>query len=538
MIYRNIIFNLLIFTLLCAQSVYSQRLLKISVSIDDKTEHLSFINRKGISYVSSQEISSILGGTYYYNPKASKVEMKFEIYNLKVTAQNQFFILVSKRKNSRKIFQIPISTLLVKDDVFIPFEYSIPFIELAYGRKLLYSNKEKHLTIGKRIENIAEIITKEQIKSPSRNEETVKIKSNKKNKFDIYDISVEEKTNGTLIRLKGSRQINKFSSSIQENKLFVFISGASVDPNILRDFKPVGFIKNGRLKNVKNNKQIEFALKEGYSMHESSKDIGSDDILITIHNKVFSDFQANLEEELSEWNFDVIVIDAGHGGRDPGAVSRNGIKEKDVNLAITLRLGELIKQNLTGVEVVYTRKTDKFVELYKRGKIANESKGKMFISIHCNSLGKGRSSSRGFEVYLLRPGKTQKAIEIAEIENGVIVYEDNPDRYQELTDENFILVTMAHSQYMRYSEKFSDLLNKKWVDNIKRVPSRGIKQAGFYVLVGASMPGVLIESGFLSNQKDESYLNSLKGQNQIAETIFNAVKAYKEFYDQQFDQES
>ncbi len=110
------------------------------------------------------------------------------------------------------------------------------------------------------------------------------------------------------------------------------------------------------------------------------------------------------------------------------------------------------------VKVVYTRKTDKFVELYKRGQIANENDGKLFISIHCNSTPKKPTNASGFEVYLLRPGRTKEAISIAERENSVIQYEDNPGRYKALTDENFILVSMAQSSYMKYSEKFSDII--------------------------------------------------------------------------------
>lgn len=205
-------------------------------------------------------------------------------------------------------------------------------------------------------------------------------------------------------------------------------------------------------------------------------------------------------------------------------------------MGIALKLGKVIEQNLKDVKVVYTRKDDTFVELYKRGKIANENNGKLFISIHANSVKKKPSPTKGFEVYLLRPGKTQKAIEIAEFENSVIEYEDNPEKYQKLTDENFILVSMAHSSYMRYSEKFSDILNKRWSQHTK-IPSRGIKQAGFYVLVGASMPGVLVETGFLSNPEDEAYLNSQKGQQEIAQAIFATVKEYKEYYDKTFEAE-
>lgn len=523
--------------IITAGDLSAQRLLKISVNIDGRTEYIPYVTRNSISYVSSKELSTLLGGTFYYNPEAVKVEMKFDNYRLKVTARSQFFVLINRADNTHQIFQIPISTLYVKNDVFIPMIYSLKYVETAYGRELIFNEDDKNLTVtGKPVasETVA-VVDKPAEPAPTP---VTKTESKVNSPYDIYEMQVSEMTNGTLVRLKTQKPIHRFSSSIQENKLRLFISGASVNPNILSGLKQTGFIRKGELKNVKGNIQLEFLLKEGYSTHESTKDVDTDDIIVTIHNKVFSGFEENLKKEIEEWKFDVVVIDAGHGGKDPGAIGISNVREKDVNLKIALELGKIINAKMPDVKVVYTRDDDTFVELYKRGKIANEANGKLFISIHCNSLGRKNTGTRGFEVYLLRPGRTERAIEIAEFENSVIKYEDNPDRYQQLTDENFILVTMAHSAYMRYSEKFSDLLNKNWSKNVRGIPSRGIKQAGFYVLVGASMPGVLIETGFLSNTRDEKYLNSSRGQQEIAAAIFNTVYEYRNYYTEQLEKES
>jgi N-acetylmuramoyl-L-alanine amidase len=335
-----------------------------------------------------------------------------------------------------------------------------------------------------------------------------------------------------LVRLKSQKSLKGYRSSIKNNTLYLFLTGASVDP-LIDKAKPSGLIKKVNRKDVSGNIQLEFELKDGFTSHETFQDVESNDILISIQSKMFDVPKIDLTTKKEEWKFDVVVIDAGHGGKDPGAIGVGGTREKDVNLGIALKLGKLIEKKLPGVKVVYTRNNDTFVELYKRGKIANEANGKLFISIHCNSLSKKPSDTRGFEVYLLRPGRTKRAIEIAEFENSVIHYEENPDRYQALTDENFILVSMAHSSYMRYSEKFSDILNHQWSRHTK-IPSRGIKQAGFYVLVGASMPSVLIETGFLSNRQDEAYLKSSIGQQEIANAILNSIASYKEFYDKAF----
>jgi N-acetylmuramoyl-L-alanine amidase len=241
--------------------------------------------------------------------------------------------------------------------------------------------------------------------------------------------------------------------------------------------------------------------------------------------------RTGLDQKRDRWALDVIVIDAGHGGRDWGALGVSGVREKDVTLGVALKLGKLVKRNLSDVRVVYTRSDDRFIELDRRGKIANEADGKLFISIHCNSLPRKPSPTRGFEVYLLRPGRSNEAVSIAERENAVIQLEEGyEERYKHLTDENFILVTMAQSAYVRSSEVFADILQQE-MENHAGVPNRGVKQAGFYVLVGASMPNVLVESAYLSNRQDEQFLKSDAGQQKIAESIFTAVKKYKQRYE-------
>jgi len=340
---------------------------------------------------------------------------------------------------------------------------------------------------------------------------------------------VEEKVNGTLVRVKSKKRIATYTSSYKSNILTIIFRNVKVEAGELTRFNNEGLVKEINASNVGNDTEIKFTLGNEYTTNEVLNADGSNDILISIHNKIFARNEERNKNRL-KWNFDVIVLDAGHGGKDAGAIGVNGIREKDVNLGVAIKLGELIEKEMKDVKVVYTRKKDTFVELYKRGKIANEEDGKLFISIHCNSTPRKPSSAEGFEIYLLRPGRTKEAISIAERENSVIQYEENPERYEKLTDENFILVTMAHSAYMRYSEKFSDILNKQMNVDLP-ISSRGVKQAGFYVLVGASMPSVLIETGFLSNKNDASYLGTNKGQRNFAVAIYKAIKSFKEYYE-------
>lgn len=229
----------------------------------------------------------------------------------------------------------------------------------------------------------------------------------------------------------------------------------------------------------------------------------------------------------TRWNLDTVVIDAGHGGHDPGTIGAGGIREKDVVLAVSKKLGHYLEE-LLGLNVIYTRGDDRFIDLKDRGRMANEAGGKLFISIHANSA---RSrSARGAEVFFLGMHKTDAAQKVMERENSVIQYESNPDHYASLDRQSQILQTLAQSAYMRKSEELADLIMTQFAERVHR-ETRGVKQAGFYVLFGASMPAVLVELGFLSNPSEAAFLSSENGQTYMASAIFRAVRDFKEKYD-------
>ena len=247
-------------------------------------------------------------------------------------------------------------------------------------------------------------------------------------------------------------------------------------------------------------------------------------------NTFFLDDSISVKKVKKHPKLDVIVLDAGHGGKDPGAIGTKGYKEKNATLAIVLKLGELLKKEFPEIEVVYTRKSDKFIELYRRGEIANEHKGKLFISVHCNSTPKKPTKAGGMETYILRPGKTDAAIKVASRENAVIEFEKNKKRYDALSDIDFILTSMSRSQDVKFSEKFAGLVQKELKKTVG-IKNNGVSQAGFFVLIGASMPNVLIETGFISNRKEEALLKSSAGELKYAKGILEAIKKYKHIYE-------
>ncbi|MCE2755956.1 MAG: N-acetylmuramoyl-L-alanine amidase [Ignavibacteriae bacterium] len=229
------------------------------------------------------------------------------------------------------------------------------------------------------------------------------------------------------------------------------------------------------------------------------------------------------------WDLDVIVLDPGHGGEDAGAISINGHREKDIALSIAKRAKELLKKELPNTKVVMTRDDDTFVELYRRGQIANKNKGKLFISIHCNSMPTKPHPANGCESYILRPGRNSEAVRVAEKENAAIRLEKEQVNYDDMSEEKLIISTMAQSAFVKFSEKYAAMLQKE-VAGKTGLFNRGVNQAGFLVLVGASMPNVLFETGFLSNVNDEKVLASEKGQQLMAEGIVKAIKRYANEY--------
>lgn len=487
---------------------------KLTLVTSGGTSYIPVYERQGIVYFSVNHFADATSASYYINDETKKIELKYSRHNLKITGQNPFLILTSKDNKTEKIYQLPTSTYIINNKIFIPLSYSLKILREASGQNIIIEGAKKLVIKGKLGNEI-----------PDETSE----------KINITGLKIEQKANGTLIRVKTNKRIPSYYSSYKNGLLTIIFRKVNADIEKLASAETSGLIKDIKVINIGPDTQFEFFVSKDYSTSEVLNVDGSKDILITIHNKVFSNTVDN-EKNKEKWKFDVIVLDAGHGGKDAGAIGVNGVKEKDVNLGVTLALGKLIQKEMKEVKVVYTRKTDKFVELYRRGQIANENNGKLFISIHCNSTPRKPTDASGFEVYLLRPGRTKEAIAIAERENSVIQYEDNPRRYEKLTDENFILVSMAHSAYMRYSERFSELVDKSYSLETA-IPSRGVKQAGFFVLVGASMPSVLVETGFISNRHDARYLSSSKGQKKIAEAIFSAIKSYKKFYENSLENE-
>lgn len=229
-----------------------------------------------------------------------------------------------------------------------------------------------------------------------------------------------------------------------------------------------------------------------------------------------------------------VVLDAGHGGHDPGNLG-NGYLEKNIALRIVLEAGKLLEKD-PNVKVIYTRKDDSFVDLYVRGEIANKAKADLFVSVHCDSHS---SNAHGAGTFVLGLHANKQNFEIAKKENSVIYLEDNYEtryaQYDINSPESVIGLTIMQEEFLDQSIMLAKMMQDKFTKKLKR-NDRKVKQAGFIVLHQTFMPSVLIESGFLTNKNEGSYLNSRKGQSDMGKAIAEAILNYKEALQYNFDE--
>ena len=223
-----------------------------------------------------------------------------------------------------------------------------------------------------------------------------------------------------------------------------------------------------------------------------------------------------------------VVIDAGHGGKHPGTLGKT-IKEKDVTLKIALELEKIIKNNDANIQVMMTRKSDVYVDLNDRAEFSNKNKADLFISIHCNA--NENKDIHGTETYAMGIHKNEGQLQIMKRENSDILKEENYkqkyDGFDPNSEESYIVFKLQQHGHLSQSLDLANRVERYFDQHAKRT-SRGVKQAGFLVLWKTAMPAVLIETGFLSNEKEEKYLTSIEGQQNLASSIYKAIKEYKQ----------
>lgn len=253
-------------------------------------------------------------------------------------------------------------------------------------------------------------------------------------------------------------------------------------------------------------------------------------IILCLTALLFALPTATMAQKKAEQQF-TLVIDAGHGGKDPGAIGRGKTKEKTINLNVAKAVGNMIKEKYPEVKIVYTRSTDVYISLMQRANIANKAKADLFISIHTNAA-KSRSA-RGCETFTLGSGSSAEAKAAAKYENEVILQEENYEKvyngFDPRSSESYIIFELLRGHDMEKSISCAEHIQQKMVSRSK-LQNRGVSSAGFLVLHQTAMPSILVELGFISNPTEEKFLASKNGQNTLAKGIFEGFSNYYKEY--------
>ncbi|MHB9030681.1 MAG: N-acetylmuramoyl-L-alanine amidase family protein, partial [Candidatus Latescibacterota bacterium] len=368
--------------------------------------------------------------------------------------------------------------------------------------------------------------------------------------YSIRGVFIEEREQGTLIRISLSEPLTHSAELGEHNWLTLTFPDASLSPNVGISTPPGGMVLDSRFLQRDRDVQLSFRISEDMEKYDISKATDSSDFFISLRKKratvavkqpetpaqaidnvLGTPGAKHVEPFFNEdlWRIDTVVIDPGHGGKDSGAVGPNRTKEKDVVLAVAKELKRLIDERRE-LEGVMTRDRDVFISLYQRAGIARRANGKLFVSIHANA---SRSrSARGMEVFFLSAAKTEDAKNVAERENASVELEDNPSVSRKMLNEKSLLSDiekdMATNVFLKESQDICSILLDSTIPVTRQV-NRGVKQAGFYVLAGTLpvMPSILFEIGFISNPEEEKMLTRVSYQKRIAQSLYDTIIKFK-----------
>ena len=439
-------------------------------------------------YISAKDLSQSLSSKLYENAERKKLVLYITGKKVKISG-NTSFIMIDDQP-----YQMSQITRVEPHDLYVPAEDFLNILKSTVLPGINFDRKKEFLDI--------DVI-----------------------RFNITGISIDVKSNGTIIRLNTRKPFSERNISSFINRhgwYYLTVAGAMVDTTSINNGLARGVIRRIESDQIGETAQVAFKLGSKVISHEWYQSLDPNQIVITLRTPL-GKIKERIENVKERQRLDTVVLDAGHGGKDPGSQGKYGTKEKDVVLDITKRIGRLLEKN-TRIKVIYTRDEDVFVPLIKRTKIANDADGKVFVSIHANS--NNNRKVQGYETYLYSLAKSDDAIEVASRENSVIQFEEKVSQYKDLSGEKMILATMAQSMFLKESEDLAAIIQME-LDKKLTTPNRGVKQAGFYVLYGASMPNVLVEIGFISNPAEEKKMKQGEYRQMIAEAVYEGIKHFK-----------
>ncbi len=452
----------------------------------------------GNVYVALEDLAAILGSGQFWRTETKKMVLVFGQHKVKVTANNPLIMVDDQR------FQMPLAVRYGIGGLQVPVEYFIPLINPLLSDELRWTSDDQTLEM-----DLSET--------------------------NIRRIRVDPKSNGTLVTLWLDEPLNFELSTSRPNWLHVSLFGGNLNPSEFNSLKKIGHVQEIRAYQFPDCAQISLKLKEESISYKAYSQGEPDRILLSLRTEPSARWNASeglirargFETERAQNPVDVVVIDPGHGGKDPGAIGPSGLQEKEVVLDICKRLASLLQTRL-GLQAILTRQDDTFISLSGRTKMANAEGADLFLSVHANAS--KRRSANGFETYFLAEAKNDAGRAAAILENSALRFERPEGSMEGMSDLDFILYDMVQNEFHQESEYLAGIIQEQ-LDGQLSITNRRVNQAPFYVLNGAYMPAVLVETAFISNPDEETLLKKRWFRQKIAEALYESVRTFKEKYE-------
>jgi N-acetylmuramoyl-L-alanine amidase len=473
----------------------------IQLVVGSETHELAALDVNDITYFSLSELAEIIGGQLNWELLGHKISYINQNARFDFVVGSPFF------KLGDKLYNQTFPARLENAQLFLPAKTFLSFLDGVLPQKISYFNENRTLRVDSEY-------------------------------FNVSDLSVEGKANGLLIEVLLTGKLDYEIFLTEGNWLNITITDARINASQILARKDQRYMYKLTTHQSAGAGQISMRLKRNVTTWHHKLAYDPPRIQITISDANFAiDPQDTAPVVIGPDNkIDVIVIDAGHGGSDYGAIGQGRAREKEVVLEIARKLAKLIRKDKQ-FKVVMTRDRDKYVSLEERARIANEAGADLFISIHANASPKKKV--RGWNVFFLAPARNDSARAVAQFENSFFLREKNGETDSEIDSSEeldqdpvmTVLNEMIMTEFQDESHDFAMMTAREFHRKLK-IPARGVDQAAFFVLNEIFTPSVLIEIGFISNKKEEKILKGDKYQKAVTQSLFSAIKKFKAKYEE------
>ncbi|HVP36652.1 MAG TPA: N-acetylmuramoyl-L-alanine amidase [Terriglobales bacterium] len=459
----------------------------ITIEKGDQKYDLEGLEINNYQYIEFTGLKEIYGGEFLWNPARKLVSWQVKEHQFRFNFFSPYIVL------DQDIYNLTLPVEFKNGKVYLPFKTFWPVLEI--------------------IEPPEELVRKQ-------------------SGYNILDVRVSQKLNGLLIDVYLSQALNYEVFKSENNWIIINFLEGKIDTTFFSNFKIADTILGSKAYQFKGSAQLSLQLfrdfPKFYYFFKSTPD-GLYRLQINLEDTASTQAPPSENDEPDKNPIDVIIIDPGHGGENFGAVGPKGTKEKDIVLDIGLRVEKLLKNsNQKGLQIYLTRRDDKFIPLEDRALFANQKGGDLFVSIHANAA--KRRTASGTEIYFLAQAKNDEARAVEALENSAILFERPQGTPADTSELNFILMDMLQTEFLKESSDLAQIIHDRMKQSLN-IPSRGVDQAGFFVLNKTYMPSVLVETAFISNPEEEALLNKSTFRQKIAEAICQGILDFKNKYE-------